>query len=230
LSPIGVASATGRRRERVTVEVADPGTAIRDALNDADGRTRGNLLRRALVAGGTLTLGGVAIAGLPRLARSAPSPSQDVRILNVVLLLEYLEEAFYADAVRRGALTGELRQFARVVGGHERAHVAFIAKTLGSAARKKPTFAFGDSTSDPAKFTAAALALEDLTVAAYNGQAANLTKGTLGAAARIVSVEARHAAWIRFIAGEVPAPQPTDKPATADQVTARIRRTGFVRS
>ncbi len=214
--------------DRVTVHVTDPGAAIRLALDESETRTRGDLIRRALVAGGTLTLGGVAVAGLPSLARSAPSPAQDVRILNLVLLLEFLEEAFYADTVRRGALTGERRQFAEVVGAHERAHVAFLAKTLGTAARKKPKFSFGDATRDPAKFTAAALALEDLSVAAYNGQAANLTKGTLAAAARIVSVEARHAAWIRFIAGKVPAPQPTDQPATADQVTAGIRRTGFV--
>lgn len=216
--------------DRVSVHVPDPGTAIRLALDESETRTRGDLIRRALVAGGTLTLGGVVVAGLPRLAHSAPSPAQDVRILNLVLLLEFLEEAFYADAVRRGALTGERRQFAEVVGAHERAHVAFISKTLGSAARKKPRFSFRDATSDPAKFTAAALTLEDLSVAAYNGQAANLTKGTLAAAARIVSVEARHAAWIRFIADRVPAPEPTDKPATADQVTASISRTRFVQS
>ena len=45
--------------------------------------------------------------------------------------------------------------------------------------------------------------LEDTAVAAYNGQAANHeTKPTLKAAATIVSVEARHAAWIRDIVGE----------------------------
>ncbi len=216
--------------DRVSVHVSDPGTAIRLALDESEAQTRGGLIRRALVAGGTLTLGGIVVAGLPRVAHSAPSPAQDVRILNLVLLLEFLEEAFYADAVRRGALTGERRQFAEVAGGHERAHVDFISKTLGSAARKKPKFSFGDATRDPAKFTATAVTLEDLSVAAYNGQAANLTKGTLAAAARIVSVEARHAAWIRFIAGKVPAPQPTDKPATAAQVTASISRTGFVQS
>jgi hypothetical protein len=217
-------------RDRLAVHIEQPEAAIEAALDEKASETRSDLIRRALVAGGTLALGGVTIAGLPRLARSAPSPSQDVRILNLVLLLEYLEEAFYADAVRRGVLKGELRQYAQIVGGHEQAHVAFIEKTLGSAARRKPRLAFGDATSDPRKFTAAALALEDLSVAAYNGQAANLTKGALAAAARIVSVEARHAAWIRFIAGEVPAPQPTDKPATADQVTTTLDATKFVRS
>jgi len=208
----------------------DPDAAIRDVVGPSPSRTRDDLLRRALVAGGTLALGGVAVAGLPRIATSAPSPSQDVRILNLVLLLEYVEDEFYAAAVDEGVLTGELRQFATVVGGHERAHVAFLEKTLGSAARERPSVDFGDSVTDEAKFIAAAMSLEDLGVAAYNGQAANLTKGTLAAAARIVSVEARHAAWIRFIAGEVPAPQPTDQPATAEQVSARVRKTGFVQS
>jgi hypothetical protein len=214
----------------VIVRVTDPEPAIQLALDPSERRTRGQLIRRALLAGGTLALGGVTIGGLPRFAFSAPSPAQDVRVLNLVLLLEHLEAEFYADAAQRGGLAGELRQFARVVGGHEQEHVAFIRKTLGNAARKKPNLSFGSGTVDPAVFTAAALALEDLSVAAYNGQAANLTKGALGAAARIVSVEARHAAWIRFVAGKVPAPDPTDDPATAKQVEARIRRTGFVRS
>jgi hypothetical protein len=216
--------------DRVTVRVTDPESAIRLALAEPERTTRPQLLRRALLAGGTLTLGGIAIGGLPRLAVSAPSPAQDVRVLNLVLLLEHLEAEFYADALRRGGLTGELRQYARVVGRHEQQHVAFIRKALGGKARKKPGFSFGTGRVKPAEFTAAALAIEDLSVAAYNGQAANLTKPTLAAAAQIVSVEARHAAWIRFVADKVPAPDPTDDPATAGQVEARIRRTGFVRS
>ena len=72
------------------------------------------------------------------------------------------------------------------------------------------------------------MTLEDVAVAAYNGQAANLTKGALRAAARIVSVDARHAAWIRSIVGESPAAQAVDAPLSAEQATARLEETGFI--
>jgi hypothetical protein len=190
--------------------------------------TRGRLLKRGIVAGGALVAGGAAIGGLPRLASSAPSAAQDARILNFVLELEYLENAFYAEARRRGALRGELRRFARIVGAHEQAHVTFLRNALGRSAVAKPAYDFGDATRDRDSFIAAAIKLEDLSVAAYNGQAPNLTTGTLAAAARIVSVEARHAAWIRDIGGKPPAADATDAPMTEAQVRRAIDETGFV--
>jgi rubrerythrin len=182
------------------------------------------------VATGACAAGGILVAGMPRLAVSAPSPAQDQKILNLALLLEYIEAGFYAQALAKGKLSGELRDYVSAVRGHERAHVAFLERALGSNARKKPTLAFGDTISDPQKFTAAAIELEETMIAAYNGQAANLTKPTLALAAKIVSVEARHAAWIRAIAGKDPAPTATDKPKTAAQVQAFVTRTGFVQS
>jgi hypothetical protein len=41
-----------------------------------------------------------------------------------------------------------------------------------------------------------------------------------------VSVEARHAAWIRSIAGRDPAPQTTDEPRTEAQVRAGLKDLG----
>lgn len=169
------------------------------------------------------------IAGLPKLALSAPSPEQDAQILNLVLLLEETERAFYAEALRRGGLRGELREFARVVGAHEQAHVAFLRKALGRAARRRPTLEFGETTGDPDRFAVTAATLEDTVVAAYNGQATNLTKPTLRAAATIVSVEARHAAWIRDIIGKTAAPRAVEPPLTAAQARAVLNRTGFVK-
>jgi hypothetical protein len=52
----------------------------------------------------------------------------------------------------------------------------------------------------------------------------------LKAAATIVSVEARHAAWIRDIVGEPASPQATDTPATERQVRRAIARTKFVKA
>jgi Ferritin-like domain len=192
--------------------------------------TRARLLEAAVVGGGAVVAGGVLIGGLPSIAATAPSASQDVQILNFALLIEYLQASFYAEALAKGALRGERRQFARIVGGHEQAHAALIKRTLASKARQKPAFDFSDTTSHQAKFDQAAIALEEIGLAAYNGQATNLTKAALAPAARIVSVEARHASWIRAIVGRIPAPHATDEGQSAAQVSAALKKTGFVRS
>jgi rubrerythrin len=197
---------------------------------ERDVASREQFLTRAILAGGALTAGGLLVAGLPRLAASAASPAQDKKILNFALLLEYIEAGFYSDAIAKGKLSGDLLEYATTVRDHERAHVAFLKSALGADARQKPKLDFGESTSDPARFTAAAINLEETAIAAYNGQAANLTKPTLAQAAKIVSVEARHAAWIRALAEKDPAPTATDKPKTAAEVQADLNRAGFVRS
>jgi Ferritin-like domain len=191
--------------------------------------SRADVVRKAVAAGGAVLGGAVLLGGWPRGASSAPSPQQDVRVLNFVLLLEQVKGAFYAEAVRLGRLTGEVREFARTVRVHESQHLQFITGALRGKARPAPTVAFGSATSREREFAAAAITLEDLSVAAYNGQAANLTKGALRAAARIVSVEARHAAWIRDIAGRPPAAEPTDAPMSERQVRDALQKTGFLR-
>jgi hypothetical protein len=192
--------------------------------------SRAELVTKAVAAGGAVLGGGALLAGLPRLASSAPSPAQDVRVLNYLLVIEEMQAALYAEALRRGRLSGELRRFARIVGDHERAHVRFIRGALGGKARRRPRFEFGSATSDEGEFTAAAIELEDIGVSAYNGQAANVTAGVLRAAARIVSVEARHAAWIRDVAGRPPAAEPTDAAKSERQVRTELEATGFLRS
>jgi rubrerythrin len=223
----GFAVAFGAASDDQRDQWSDVGAASSD---EAEATSRADFVARAVVAGGALTAGGLVVAGLPLLAASAPSASQDKKILNFALLLEYIEAAFYAEAFDKAKLTGELRDYVSVVRRHEQEHVAFLKKVLGPGARKKPTLEFGETTSDPVKFTAAAISLEETMVGAYNGQAANLTKSTLAAAAKIVSVEARHAGWIRAIAGKDPAPSATDQPKTAAQVQTAINRTGFLPS
>lgn len=224
--------------ELFTIDVEDPTTGLDQAVAAAPGTTRAQLLKRAALGGGSLVAAGVTFGGIPSLA-SAASASQDVKIANFALLLEYLEAAFYTEAENKGKLTGEARSFARVVGAHERAHRDFLKSLLGKMAIKSPRFNFKGTTSNTAKFIVTAVALEDTGVGAYNGQGANLTKKTLALAAEIVSVEARHAAWIRDIAdlsSQVsskpkggPAPNAFDPLYSKSKVLSIVNATGFVK-
>ena len=223
--------------EPLTLELLDKDGAIREALDDGMQGTRAQFFRRAIVGGGTFAAGGLLIGGLPKVALGAPSAAQDIRILNFALLLEYLESEFYVDAVNKGALSGRTLEFATVVRDHELAHVEFLKQALGGRARSKPTFDFKDTTSDPDKFRATAVVLEDTGVAAYNGQGPRLRKRTLAAAATIVSVEARHAAWIRHIVAapaypnrpeDYPAPAALDPALTKKEVEQAVGQTGFI--
>ena len=191
--------------------------------------SRAHALRRSAAAVAAVLAGAAAI-GTSRAHAASPSPAQDGRILKFGLLVEDLQSAFYADALARGALRGELEEFATVVGGHEREHAAFIRKVLGRSAGRTHRFGFGAATRTPKQFASTAVALEDLGLAAYNAQAPNLTPAVLAAAARIVSVEARHAAWIRDLSGKNPAPRAADLPKAAAAVTAALNRTHFVKS
>jgi hypothetical protein len=187
--------------------------------------SRGALVGTALAAAGVLAGGSFFRRTASVLA--AGSKSDDTRILNLVLVLEYTEEAFYAEAIRRGALRGELRTYAVTAQRHERDHVRLLRGALGPKAASRPGFDFGRATRDPHAFARTAIRLEDLAVAGYNGQATNLTPATLAVAATIVSVEARHAAWIRAISGKVAAPEAVDKPATAAEVERGLRQIGM---
>jgi hypothetical protein len=183
--------------------------------------SRAGLLSRSLAVLGAL--GGSAL-GASELAASSGSqsgaqgsPARDREILNLALLMARLQAAFYTDALRGGRLTGEDRQFAETVGKQEQAHVEYLAGALGPNANKSPGFRFGDAATNPAKFVPTAVSLESTSLAVYNGQAVNLTPPTLAAAARVVSVEARHAAWARALAGMDPAPVAVDVPITVSQ-------------
>jgi hypothetical protein len=191
--------------------------------------SRGEFLKRGLLAGGALTAAGVLVKGLPGLAAgSQPSAAMDTEILNYFLLLEYLQEAFYDRAVAQGALSGELQEFAETVREHEREHISFLEQVLGPDARDAPTFDFGSSTDTPEAFQKAAVLVEETSASAYIGQGANLTKASVLGAARIVSVEARHAAWVRDIIGRLPAPRAADAAESEAQVMRTLRGEGWL--
>ena len=197
--------------------------AIAETRERAETTSRRGLLGLGLASAGTLVLvraGGARAAGL--------SPS-DVDILNYALVLEYLQATFYTEAERSGALHGKTARAARVVGATERAHVKAFLDLLKSKAVKRPTFDFGGTTEQQRPFLKTAVALEDLAVAAYKGQAPRLkSNAVLAAAVGIHSVEARHAAWMRQLFGITPAVNAFDKPASRQSINRIVASTHFI--
>jgi Ferritin-like domain len=189
--------------------------------------------RRGFLRTSGLAVGGAAVAGglIPTAGAMAATPKGDVAIANFALTLEYLESAFYASALKHAGLTGEHKRFARLVHQHEAAHVAALKKMLGSAAVKRPSFAFGSSVQSQSAFTQTAITLEDTGVQAYQGQAAFIkSQAVFKAALSIHPVEARHAAWIRNLGGMAPAPAAFNPALTKAQVLAAVNGTGFIKA
>jgi hypothetical protein len=186
--------------------------------------TRAGFLKKAGLGAGAVLGGGALMGALPGIA-SAGVAASDVAILNYALTLEYLEAAFYAEALSMGKISDKnVLAFAQVVAKHEALHVSFLKGALGSAAVKKPKFDFKGTTADQAKFMATAQVLEDTGVAAYLGQVGLIkSKKILGAA-----VEARHAGWIRNLNGVAGAPQAFEAPKTKAAVLAAVKATGFI--
>ena len=216
------------------VEAVDADGAIRDAA-EAAGLDRGDFLKRGVLAGGGLLVGGAMFTGVLSSAQAAISTTKksarnDVKILNYALTLEYLEAAFYEEAVANAAYgsSAALKTFAVTVARHEAKHVTFLKGALGAKAIKSPKFDFGDATS-AAKFAATAQVLEDTGVSAYLGQVKHIfVPGTLAAAGTIATVEARHAAWIRFVNGDLPAPRDFDRPKSDRAILEAVTATGFL--
>lgn len=230
----------------INLDKLDVDGDVREAAENA-GFDRGTFLRSSALAGAGV-VAGASIFGLPSIADAKISSTHlstknDIRILNYALTLEYLESAFYAAAVQQNNFASpELKQFATVVAGHEAAHVAFLKKGLGKLAVSSPKIdmAAAGAAISPANFGATAKALEDTGVSAYAGQGPNIkNRKYVVAALSIHSVEARHAAWIRYILGggavgaapaSYPAPVNFDKAASEASVLKTVGSTKLVAS
>jgi hypothetical protein len=215
----------------------DADGAIRESAEEVSKDTRAGFLRKAGIGGAAIVGGSAFMGALPALAKAAVIPSSDIAILNFALTLEYLEAAFYTEAVANGKLTDKrTRRFANVVAQHEDSHVKFLKGVLGAKAVATPRFDFKGTTSDQAMFQATADVLENTGVHAYLGQVGNIqNKTVLAGAGRILPVEARHAAWIRdlrFNGGTTspttPAPAGFEDGFTKAQILAIVAKTGFI--
>jgi len=125
-------------------------------------------------------------------------------VLNYALTLEYLEAEYYNRGIASGLFTGEAMTTFQQIAKHENAHVALLKNALGGAAISKPNFKFPDAAfSSYPTFLLLAQAFEDTGVRAYKGQAARLIPfpDILTVALQIHSVEAMHAAKVRYLNG-----------------------------
>lgn len=131
--------------------------------------------------------------------------SGDVAVLNFAYALEQLEAAFYTQVVNSpysGMSSTEL-DFFQNIRDHEIGHREFFKAALSTSAIAGLEVDFSSiDFSNRDKVLGAAKAFEDLGVSAYNGAAQYISKTPtglvyLGLAGKIVSVEARHAAYIR---------------------------------
>jgi rubrerythrin len=204
--------------------------AIQESADAAGLDTRSDFFRKGLLAGGgMLAAGAFGGAIMPALAAAAV-PKSDVAILNFALTLEYLEAEFYKEAVAANFGDAATNALAKTIAKHEAAHVAFLKKALGSAAVKKPTFAFGKATTDQGTFQQTALVLENTGVHAYLGQAGKIkTSSILLAAATIVTVEARHAGAVAQLIGAKVSPDGSfDTGKSKSAILSAVKKTGFI--
>lgn len=162
-----------------------------------------------------------ALSGKAFAADLTPTPSTPTGALQLALVLEYLENEFYATALDTAGLIstsyngGRDRKVFEQIAAHESDHVKFLKSALGSDAPEKPTFDFTGGQgvagagpfspfTDYPTFLALAQAFEDTGVRAYKGQAGNLISkpDLLTYALQIHSVEARHASEVRRLRGQ----------------------------
>lgn len=192
------------------------------AAVEVDGISRQAFLVRGALAAGAV-YGTTMISPFVRNAFAADGMG-DIDILNFALTLEYLEADFYRRGLKLG-LSSEVAKVARSFGDAEQQHVEALAATikkLGGTPVASPKFSF--PMKDEKSFLKLAQTLEDTGVSAYNGAGpAIVSKEVLAAAGSIVQIEARHAAVIRQLRGNVPAPDAFDASLNTKQVLAAVK-------
>ncbi len=188
-----------------------------------------NMNRSSFIAKGAMAVGavyGMTMVG-PFIRKAfAQGEMGDIDILNFALTLEYLEAAFYDQAKAEGKYDAETTELVDLVAKDEAEHVSALKATisdLGGTPVEAPGVDFGQAFANQASFLELAQTFEDTGVSAYNGAGPALkSKELLATAGQIVQVEARHAAAIRLLNGESPAPESFDPTLDMQQVLQAV--------
>jgi rubrerythrin len=192
------------------------------AAIEVHGMSRGAFIARGALATGAL-YGTGAVSSF--VTQAFAQGGGDVDILNFALTLEYLEAAFYEEALSKAGLSGEAKKLAREIGDHEKQHVDALSGAIKKAGGKPvaaPQVAF--PLSNQGSFLKLAETFEETGVSAYNGAAPMLqSKDVLAVAGSIVQIEARHAAAIRVLKGDKPTVGAFDKTLAKDEVLKAVK-------
>jgi hypothetical protein len=190
---------------------------------EVTGTTRAAFLARATFAAGALVGAG---SLSPFVTGALAKGGGDLDILNYALTLEYLESAFYEQAVARVSMSQDVSDLAKEIRDNEAEHVSALRAAIASAGGKpvkRPGVRFGGAFANEQAFLKMANVFEDTGVSAYNGAAPMIkSKDILTAAGTIVQIEARHAALIRLQRGKPPAPQAFDPAASMGKVRKAV--------
>ncbi len=184
------------------------------AVIEVKGMTRESFIMRGAIAAGSV-YGLSTVSPFVREAM-AQGGDGDIGILNFALTLEFLEAAFYTQALTKTkGLSGDVKEVATQLMEDETAHVEGLTgaiKEAGGQPTKAPGVDFGKAFASQASFLETAQTFEDLGVGAYNGAGPMIKdKATLGVAGSIVQIEGRHAGVIRLLRGEQISPSAFDK-------------------
>ncbi len=182
--------------------------------------TRRNSMKQFAFAGKVLAAAAIPFAFGSMFKKAyGQTTGQIADVLNFALTLEYLEAEFYKQAVGSaafGTASAADKAALTLIRDHEVAHVAFLRAAIMpigtpvsftassfdfSGGNGSGTGPFATAFVNYDLLLAVAQVFEDTGVRAYKGQAANLMSNNdvLTAALRIHSVEARHAAKIRYM-------------------------------
>ena len=160
-------------------------------------------------------------------AKVAALPAGDLAILNFALTLEHLEAAFYVRAAARFN-GGYLGQLVRTLRYDEQSHVNALTAAIRANGGKPVAAAMlykwpAGTFANRANFLSFAANLEQTGVHAYLGQAPAIkTPAILLTAAKIVTVEARHAGAIKALMNQNPTQGPFDEGLTTQQILAIV--------
>src|SRR4051794_38629779 len=152
--------------------------------------------RSAFLVRGTLAAGAVyGLSAVSPFVTNSLAQGGDLEILNFALTLEYLEQAFYEQGLKKVKLSSDNKKLATEIRDNETAHVDALTKAIQGAGGKPvdaPGVDFGNAFKNESSFLKTAQTFEDTGVSAYNGAGPAISSpDVLGAAGSIVQVEAR---------------------------------------